>query len=49
MAEWRARDPVVRFRQWLDCQGWWDAQRDAALRRDVRHQVRVSIACQWCI
>ncbi|KAI8467290.1 MAG: thiamine diphosphate-binding protein [Monoraphidium minutum] len=43
MAEWRARDPVVRFRQWLDHQGWWDAEREAALRKDQRHQVMAAL------
>lgn len=43
MAEWRARDPVVRFRQWLDTDGWWDAAREQKLRRELRHEVMAAL------
>jgi 2-oxoisovalerate dehydrogenase E1 component alpha subunit len=39
MAAWRARDPVVRLRNWLSvCGGTsgWDAEREAALRAECR-------------
>lgn len=36
MAEFRARDPVARFRQYLELQGWWSPPQEAALRRDAR-------------
>jgi 2-oxoisovalerate dehydrogenase E1 component alpha subunit len=38
MAEFRARDPVARFRQYLEHQGWWSPDRDAALRRAARSE-----------
>lgn len=43
MAEWRARDPVVRFRQWLDHEGWWDAGREQRLRREARQEVMAAL------
>ena len=39
MAQWRARDPVVRFRNWLAAQGWWDEAREVELRRALRSEV----------
>jgi 2-oxoisovalerate dehydrogenase E1 component alpha subunit len=39
MAQWRARDPVVRFRNWLGAQGWWDEAREVELRRALRAEV----------
>lgn len=38
MAEFRARDPVVRLRNRLEASGLWDAARDAALRRAAREE-----------
>jgi 2-oxoisovalerate dehydrogenase E1 component alpha subunit len=43
MAEFRARDPVVRFRQYLDSEGWWDSAREAALRRDARVEAMAAL------
>lgn len=43
MSEFLARDPVVRFRQYLDAQGWWDAAREAALRREARVAVMAAL------
>jgi 2-oxoisovalerate dehydrogenase E1 component alpha subunit len=39
MRAWRARDPVVRFRNWVVAQGWWDEGREQLLRREARQQV----------
>ncbi|KAF8068400.1 2-oxoisovalerate dehydrogenase subunit alpha 2 [Scenedesmus sp. PABB004] len=39
MAAWAARDPVVRFRNWLALSGWWDEGREAALRRGARREI----------
>ena len=39
MSRWRVRDPVTRFRQWLQLAGWWDEGQEKSLRRDVRKQV----------
>jgi len=37
MAAWRARDPVVRLRNWLwHARGWWDGAREAAARAEFR-------------
>jgi 2-oxoisovalerate dehydrogenase E1 component alpha subunit len=39
MAAWRARDPVVRLRNWLwHARGWWDAEREAAVRASGRRE-----------
>ena len=34
-AVWRARDPIVRFRRYLETQGWWSADREAALEKEI--------------
>jgi 2-oxoisovalerate dehydrogenase E1 component alpha subunit len=33
----------VRFRQLLDAKGWWDAGREAALRRAARHEAMAAL------
>jgi len=38
MGAWRARDPVVRFRNWLVRNGWWDEAREQELRQQTRQQ-----------
>ena len=35
-AAWRARDPAQRFGRWISGLGWWDAEKEAALRREAR-------------
>lgn len=39
MGAWRARDPVVRFRNWLVRNGWWDEAREQELRQQTRQQI----------
>ena len=39
MSKWRARDPVMRFHNWLLTQGWWDTQQEQQLRRGLRKEV----------
>jgi 2-oxoisovalerate dehydrogenase E1 component alpha subunit len=39
MAAWRARDPVVRLRNWVwHAQGWWDGEREAKARGEFRQE-----------
>ena len=45
MQEWRARDPVTRFQAFLDEAGWWDPEKEKALRVAVRKQVGVTVCC----
>lgn len=51
MGAWRARDPVVRFRNWLVRNGWWDERKEQELRQQTRQQVRgkgarLSVLCR---
>ncbi|CAI5995810.1 unnamed protein product [Closterium sp. NIES-64] len=40
MAHWRTqRDPVTRFRRWLERRGWWDEEREKAARDTARDEV----------
>lgn len=39
MGAWRARDPVVRFRNWLVHNAWWDQTREQELRHNTRQEV----------
>jgi TPP-dependent pyruvate/acetoin dehydrogenase alpha subunit len=41
MGAWRARDPVVRFRNWLVHNDWWDQAREQELRQKTRQQASV--------
>lgn len=36
---WRARDPIPRFRAYLDARGWWDAEQEASLVAQVRAEI----------
>ena len=47
MQEWRARDPVARFQNFLSEAGWWSADREKALRVAVRKEVTL-LVCRSC-
>lgn len=37
---WRsARDPVARFRKWIESNGWWCSEDESELRTSVRKQM----------
>lgn len=38
---WRvARDPVARFRKWIERNGWWNNRAESELVNNLRQQVR---------
>lgn len=40
MQHWKTmRDPVLRFRRWLEGEKWWDMDAEQKLRTDARNQV----------
>lgn len=39
---WRKKDPVARLRNWLEAQGWWDAEQEETTRE--RHRSAVMAA-----
>lgn len=43
--EWwkKTRDPISRFRKWIDDNGWWSEPRDLELRSSVRKQLMNAI------
>ncbi|KAL2906791.1 2-oxoisovalerate dehydrogenase subunit alpha 1 mitochondrial [Bienertia sinuspersici] len=44
MEFWKhTRDPVLRFRKWIDGNGWWNDQRESELRSSVRKQLMNAI------
>eukprot|EP00245_Coleochaete_scutata_P013084 TRINITY_DN521_c0_g1_i1.p1 TRINITY_DN521_c0_g1~~TRINITY_DN521_c0_g1_i1.p1 ORF type:complete len:463 (-),score=57.10 TRINITY_DN521_c0_g1_i1:1107-2495(-) len=44
MKHWKTqRDPVARFRKWLELHGWWDQQADDKLRADARAEVLAAL------
>uniref|UniRef100_A0A6N2KUP2 3-methyl-2-oxobutanoate dehydrogenase (2-methylpropanoyl-transferring) n=1 Tax=Salix viminalis TaxID=40686 RepID=A0A6N2KUP2_SALVM len=37
---WRsARDPITRFRKWIESNGWWSSEAESELRSNVRKQL----------
>lgn len=42
--EWwrRARDPVARFRKWIESSGWWCSEAESELRKSVKTQVKIT-------
>lgn len=43
-ARWRARDPLLVFRRYLDRAGWWDDAREAALEKELGDEITRAIA-----
>ena len=38
---WRlARDPVAKFRKWIEGNGWWNGMAESELRNSLRQQVK---------
>jgi pyruvate dehydrogenase E1 component alpha subunit len=42
-AVWRARDPLVRFRAYLEHQGWWDESREASLEKGLGDEITQAV------
>lgn len=40
---WKAKDPIPRFRGYLEQRGWWDATREEALVAEVRQEIDQSV------
>ncbi|GMI86684.1 hypothetical protein like AT5G09300 [Hibiscus trionum] len=41
---WRmARDPVTRFRNWIETNGWWGSEAESQLRSSIRNQLLQAI------
>ncbi len=41
---WRATDPLVRLRRFLEAQGAWDEAREGACRKDVEAELKAAVA-----
>lgn len=41
--KWRAKDPILRLKNWLLSQGWWDEEQEKALYDELRQQVLESM------
>ena len=39
VARWRARDPITRFRRYLEHAGWWDEAREARLEQEIGDEI----------
>ena len=43
VATWRARDPIARFRRYLERAGWWDDAREARLEQEIGDEITHAI------
>jgi len=43
VAVWRARDPIIRFRRYLEAVGWWDDEREARLEQAIGDEITNAI------
>ena len=43
MALWRTRDPIARYRRYLEHAGWWDDGREARLEQDIGDEITRAI------
>ena len=39
VAAWRARDPIARYRKYLEHAGWWDDGREARLEQEIGDEI----------
>lgn len=39
VAPWRARDPIARFRRYLEHAGWWDDGQEARLEQEIGDEI----------
>src|SRR5207245_1789936 len=39
VAAWQARDPLLRFRRYLEHAGWWDDAREARLEQEIGDEI----------
>jgi len=44
VAAWRARDPLLRFRRFLENKGWWDEGREASLAKEIGDRITQAVA-----
>ncbi len=44
LAEWEARDPIMRLRRWLEVEKLWDEARETALGEEIRGWVDEQVA-----
>ncbi len=42
-AAWRARDPLVRYRRFLEKKGWWDDALEASLEKSIGDEITKAI------
>jgi len=42
-AVWRARDPILRMRRFLEAKGLWAAEREAQMRRDLSAEMEAAV------
>lgn len=38
-----ARDPVTRFRKWIENRGWWNGELESELRNSVKEEVTLNL------
>jgi len=43
VALWRTRDPIARYRRYLEHAGWWDDGREARLEQDIGDEITRAI------
>jgi len=43
VAAWRARDPIPRYRRYLEHAGWWDDGREARLEQEIGDEITHAI------
>ncbi len=41
---WRARDPLVRFRTYLEARGWWSEDDEASLEQSIGDEITQAVA-----
>ncbi|MBI3725790.1 3-methyl-2-oxobutanoate dehydrogenase, partial [bacterium] len=43
VAHWQARDPIPRFRRWLEANGLWDEAREKDLEESLKTEINAAV------
>ncbi|MBP7148489.1 MAG: pyruvate dehydrogenase (acetyl-transferring) E1 component subunit alpha [Acidobacteria bacterium] len=41
--EWEARDPLIRFRRYLEAKGLWNEEQETALREQIKNEIDAAV------
>jgi pyruvate dehydrogenase E1 component alpha subunit len=43
VAEWQQKEPLIRFKTYLEKNGYWDQEKQAALEAEIKQEVEAAV------